>query len=107
MVILNNGAGEFTKTFNTNPLISEGVYTVTVRMHNGQELISASTLFTVKGQAVIPIAAGVILDATTLFQVLLVLYLLFALITYFEYNKVTVLSRLIHQVTEDDLKNEK
>ncbi len=105
-VTVTGGQGEFLKTFNTNPLADTGGYTVTVRLRNNGLLASAYDMFAIQGRGVVPVAVGVILDATTIFQILLVLFLLFTIIAYFEYNKVVLLSRVIKQVTEEDLKKE-
>ncbi len=105
-VLVSPGGVEFLKTFYTNPLAQSGDYTITVRIHQGKQLISASDTFTVQGRGIIPTSGIMFVDFTTIFQILLVLFLLFGLIAYFEYNKVVVMSRIIRQVTEDDLKQE-
>jgi hypothetical protein len=105
-VLVSPGGVEFLKTFYTNPLAQAGDYAITVRIHRGNQLISASDTFTVQGRGIIPTSGIMFVDFTTIFQILLVLFLLFGLIAYFEYNKVVVMSRIIRQVTEDDLKQE-
>lgn len=100
------GSDEYMKILYVNPLAQEGGYTVVVRVRLYGYLATSYDTFTVQGRGIVMLAGRVLLDATTLFQILLVLFLLFSIIGYFEYNKVTVLSHTIRQVTEDDLKNE-
>ena len=103
---VNNGSVEFLKTFYTNPLAESGNYTITVRVHDSGKLYSASDVFTVQGRGIIPTSGVMFIDFTIIFQILLVLFLLFGLIAYFEYNKVVVMSRIIRQVSEEDIKKE-
>lgn len=105
-VSVSAGGVEFLKTFYTNPLAEAGDYTVTVRIYQENKLLSAADTFAVQGRGIIPTSGTMFVDFTAIFQILLVLFLLFGLIAYFEYNKVVVMSRIIRQVTEDDLKDE-
>jgi len=100
------GAEEFLKTFGTNPQSEPGSYAVAARVTFGGQMSVAADSFAIRLPIKPPALGRVMLDPATLLQILLVLFLLFAIIAYFEYNKVTVLSRFIKKVNEDDIEKE-
>ncbi len=106
-VVEVRGTGIFLKSFYPHPDGPAGPYRVIVRVHKQGELASSYDTFEVKGRGIVPVGAGTLVDVTLLFQILLVLFLLFTIIAYFEYNKVSVLSRYIRKVSEEDLEKER
>jgi hypothetical protein len=93
----------FLKTFNTNPSFPQGNYKLIVRVPSKDVIATSADSFTVKGEAVIPLGPGTKVNFTVFFQALLIMLFLFSLISYFEFNKVSVLSRFIKKVDEEDL----
>jgi hypothetical protein len=67
-------------------------------------LATASDTFEIKGKPILAVNANTKVNITLIFQTLLALLFMFMFITYFEYNKVSVLSHFIKKVDEEDLR---
>lgn len=94
------------KTFTINHAAREGQYTITVKVPSKDIIASGSDSFTVQGKPILVLTSQAKVDFTVVFQALLVLLFLSLLILYFEYNKVVMLSNVIHKVSEKDLVSE-
>ncbi len=92
------------KTFHTNPAIKAGIYKLTVRVPSKDVVAVSSVNFEIQGAPVIPVGSAGKVNITFLYQTLLALLFLFALVAYYEYNKVSVLTHFIRKVDENDLR---
>lgn len=94
------------KTFTINHAAREGEYTITVKVPSKDVIASGSDSFTVQGRPILALSSQAKVDFTVVFQALLILLFLSILILYFEYNKVVILSNVIHKISEKDLISE-
>jgi hypothetical protein len=94
------------KSFRISPQIKQGSYQLLVRVPSQNIIATASDKFEVKGSPEIALGQSAKIDYTVLFQALGLLLFFFLFVAYFEYNKVSMMSRFIKQVSEADLKSE-
>lgn len=92
-----------TKSFRLLYSVPEGVYKLIVRVPSINLIASSSDNFQVKGKAIYALGTSKV-DVTLIFQAMGILIFFFAVIGYLEYNKVTILTRQIKRVSENDLK---
>ena len=93
-----------TKTFRLLPTVPAGKYRLVVKVPSQNALTSSADSFEVKGSPVLALGTGGRVDVTLVFQTIGLLILFFALIGYFEYNKLTILSDRIRRISEDDFR---
>jgi hypothetical protein len=91
------------KTFRTTPDLSQGTYKIIIKVPSENIIAESSDTFQLKGDPVLVLGKDAVVDFTLLFQGLIALFFLFALIVYFEYNKVVALSHIIKKVDQTDL----
>jgi hypothetical protein len=92
------------KSFYISGELPEGDYTLIVKAPVAGAIAEASDTFTVKGNKVVTVSENGRINLTAVFQCLTALFLFFALIAYFEYYKVSAISKEIKKISEDDLK---
>ena len=98
-----DGTLSVTKVFTTNPDLPEGLYTITVRVPSKDSIAVAQDSFELWGGPIMALGVAGKIDFTVMFQALLGLLFIFALLVYFEYNKVSALSGSIKKVDERDI----
>jgi hypothetical protein len=89
----------YTKTFYSLPTLKEGTYYLTVRLSSRSVIALSTDSFQVVGTGIISLGHTKA-DYTLIFQILIGLLLLFCLIGYLEYTKVTMLTNAIRQLDE-------
>ena len=96
----------FLKTFSTKPNLSPGNYSLAVSVDYDHVQAVSVEKFAVKGEPVLIMPGRTKVNISAVVQILALILIISSLIAYFEYKQVESLRRVIHQVTEKDLKKE-
>lgn len=97
------------KTFYTSESLEPGVYSVTVKVPSKDFIATATDAFTIQAKALTEQKSPAVvqqqpINYSVAFELLLGALFVFCLVAYFEYNKIMLLSRVIRQVDEGDLR---
>ncbi len=94
----------YLKVFTTKPGMKQGTYKLEVTADYEDTEATAYDEFTIRGGPIIPLASTTQVDATLVMQILVGVLGLALFAAYLEHYQVENLSRIIHQVTDSDLK---
>ena len=96
----------YLKIFTTKATMAEGSYRIEANVSYGDTEAVAYDSFKVAGAPVVPLFGTAKVDVSTLLEIFALILAIAVLVTYFEYKQLEIIRRLIHQVTEDDLKQQ-
>lgn len=96
----------YLKAFRTKPTLPRGSYELEVTVSYGNTKASAHDNVLLNGSAVFALPGNTTVDVSFVFQLLMVILTIAILFAYFEHKQVEALGAKIHQVTEDDLRQQ-
>jgi hypothetical protein len=94
------------KSFHTAYTLPVDKYILSAKIYTFDSVVASGDTFMLQGRPVLTLGQYGKINYNLIFQALGLLMFLFLLIIYFEYNKVSILSRLIRRTSEEDLKSE-
>ncbi|MEK7583973.1 MAG: hypothetical protein AAB490_01905, partial [Patescibacteria group bacterium] len=96
----------YLKRFKMKPTIPEGHYRLEAVVNYADTEALSYTNFSITGAPVIVLPGGIKTDATILIQILTMTFAIAVFVAYLEHREVELLGKMIHQVSEEDLKKD-